>query len=75
MATNCERCEGLTVDHWVLDEAGQAWVELRRCVNCGNVSDTVIEKNRGVLVGAMEGQRARKGKYGETGLKKRRVKG
>ena len=71
MDTNCRRCQGLTVEHWVLDEAGQAWVELRRCVNCGNVSDPVIEKNRGVLVGVVEGQRARKGKYSDGGVERR----
>lgn len=71
MATNCQRCAGLTVEHWVLDEGGQAWIEMARCVNCGNVSDAVIEANHGVLVGAVEGQRARKGKYSDGGVERR----
>lgn len=71
METNCKRCDGLTVEHWVLDEAGQAWIEMARCVNCGNVSDAVIEANHGVLVGMGEGQRARKGKYSDGGVERR----
>ena len=71
METTCKRCAGLTVAHWVLDEAGQAWVEMARCVNCGSLHDAVIATNQGVLAGVGEGQRARKGKYSDGGMERR----
>ena len=45
----CERCGGLMVqecfeDLW--DEPDQSCFDARRCVQCGNILDAVIERNR-----------------------------
>ena len=67
----CARCTGLMVEHWAIDDNGTAWVRMARCLNCGNLADETIERNRGALVGAREGQRARKGKYSDGGVERR----
>lgn len=46
---NCRRCQGLMIDDLLLDVAGTygfMWTTSRRCVNCGQVYDSVIEQNR-----------------------------
>jgi hypothetical protein len=47
--TDCARCGGLLVrefceDLW--DDTGQICFDARRCVQCGNIIDPVIEQNR-----------------------------
>lgn len=47
--TDCERCGGLMVwEHCedLRDDTGQICFDARRCVQCGNVLDAVIERNR-----------------------------
>ncbi len=45
----CSRCRGLMVEDHFLDLEGsyrQMWTTSLRCVNCGHVHDSVIERNR-----------------------------
>lgn len=47
--TKCTRCEGLMVEDHFLDfegTAGHMWTTSYRCMNCGNVYDSVIEQHR-----------------------------
>jgi hypothetical protein len=46
---NCSRCQGLMVqDHFMDFEGtiGHMWATSWRCMNCGHVQDSVIERNR-----------------------------
>lgn len=46
---NCIRCQGLMVeDHFVdlLGTAGLTWMKGWHCVNCGHVTDPLVEANR-----------------------------
>jgi hypothetical protein len=46
---NCSRCHGLMVkDHFMDFEGtfGHMWTTGYRCMNCGNVHDPVLERNR-----------------------------
>lgn len=46
---NCPRCTGLMIRDDYLDmqdETGQSWFVAWRCLNCGDVLDPVILKNR-----------------------------
>ncbi len=46
---HCRRCQGLMIkDHFLDFEGtyGQMWTTGWRCVNCGQVYDSVIEQNR-----------------------------
>ena len=46
---NCSRCQGLMVQTQLLDfegAYGQMWTTSLRCVNCGRISDSVVEQNR-----------------------------
>ena len=46
---NCTRCHGLMVkDHFMDFEGthGHMWASAYRCMNCGNVHDSVIEQHR-----------------------------
>lgn len=50
---NCSRCRGLMVQDHFLDfegTMGHMWATSWRCMNCGHVHDSVIERNR--LAGA-----------------------
>ena len=45
---NCSRCQGLMVQTQLLDfegAYGQMWITSLRCVNCGRISDSVVEQN------------------------------
>lgn len=44
----CYRCEGLMVQDSMLDmeETGSLWVEIWRCVQCGNAEDPRINRHR-----------------------------
>ena len=45
----CARCRGLMVpDHFfdLLDDSGRMTFNGRRCVNCGNILDSLILQNR-----------------------------
>ncbi len=45
----CTRCQGLMVrDHFydLLDDSGHLSIRGWRCVNCGNILDRVILRNR-----------------------------
>lgn len=46
---NCSRCRGLMVQDHFLDfegTIGHMWATSWRCMNCGHVHDSVIERNR-----------------------------
>lgn len=46
---NCLRCHGLMVkDHFMDFEGtiGHMWMTAWRCMNCGHVCDSMIERNR-----------------------------
>jgi hypothetical protein len=40
----CGRCKGLMVDEWRPDFSPETFVW--RCINCGSVTDPLIEQNR-----------------------------
>jgi hypothetical protein len=45
----CTRCQGcMTRDHFIdlLESAESMWMDGWRCLNCGNVRDSVMEQNR-----------------------------
>jgi hypothetical protein len=44
----CYRCEGLMVQDTMLDmeETGGLWIEIWRCVQCGNAEDPRINRHR-----------------------------
>ena len=45
----CTRCQGyMARDHFIdlLESAESMWMDGWRCINCGNVRDSVMERNR-----------------------------
>lgn len=46
----CPRCSGLMVDEWCQDLSDS---RAQRCVQCGEMIDPVILRNRGALYGPM----------------------
>ena len=47
--TKCTRCQGLMIEDHCLDfegTHGHMWAKAHRCMNCGNVHDSVIEQHR-----------------------------
>ncbi|WP_447978565.1 hypothetical protein [Candidatus Nitrospira bockiana] len=40
----CGKCQGLMVTEWLADELDEAYVW--RCLNCGSVLDSVIDRHR-----------------------------
>jgi hypothetical protein len=45
----CTRCQGcMAKDHFIdlLESANRLWMAGWRCLNCGNVFDPVMERNR-----------------------------
>jgi len=54
--STCARCGGLMVDDFCMDvlgNIGEAEVAAKRCVQCGEVVDSVILRNRGARQEAM----------------------
>ncbi len=46
---SCSRCAGCMVEDFLLDmedSSGPMWLQAWRCMNCGNVSDSVLQRNR-----------------------------
>ena len=46
---SCSRCQGCMIEDYLLDmedASGPMWLKAWRCMNCGNVSDSVLEHNR-----------------------------
>ncbi len=45
----CFRCNGCMVEDFLLDmedSSGPMWLQAKRCMNCGNVAEKVLEHNR-----------------------------
>lgn len=45
----CFRCNGCMVEDFLLDmedSSGPMWLHAKRCMNCGNVAEKVLEHNR-----------------------------
>ncbi len=45
----CSRCNGCMVEDFLLDmedSSGPMWLHAKRCMNCGNVAEKVLEHNR-----------------------------
>ncbi len=45
----CSRCQGCMIEDYLLDmedSSGPMWLQAWRCMNCGNVFDSVLEHNR-----------------------------
>ena len=40
----CRKCHGLLVKQWLADELDEAYAW--RCLNCGALTDALIERNR-----------------------------
>ena len=46
---SCSRCQGCMIKDYLLDmedSSGPMWLQAWRCMNCGNVFDSVFEHNR-----------------------------
>lgn len=46
---SCSRCNGCMVEDYLLDmedSSGPMWQQAWRCMNCGNVFDSVLQHNR-----------------------------
>lgn len=46
---NCVRCQGcMAREHFmdIQESGGEMWAASWRCLNCGNVFDPVVERNR-----------------------------
>ncbi len=46
---SCSRCNGCMVEDYMLDmedSSGPMWQQAWRCMNCGNVFDSVLQHNR-----------------------------
>lgn len=46
---SCSRCQGLMIVNAFIDmddDSGQLWLGAARCVNCGEVADLGIARNR-----------------------------
>lgn len=46
---SCSRCNGCMVEDFLLDmedSSGPMWLQALRCMNCGNVSERVLQHNR-----------------------------
>lgn len=60
--STCSRCGGLMVSDFCMDvlgNIGEAAFAAKRCVQCGEVVDAVILRNRGTRHGAMTAPPAR----------------
>lgn len=46
---SCSRCKGCMVEDYMLDmedSSGPMWLQAWRCMNCGNVFDSVLHHHR-----------------------------
>ena len=46
---SCSRCNGCMVEDFLLDmedSSGPMWLQAWRCMNCGNVEESVLQRNR-----------------------------
>ncbi len=46
---SCSRCAGCMVEDFLLDmedSSGPMWLQAWRCMNCGNIHDSVLQHNR-----------------------------
>ncbi len=46
---SCSRCAGCMVEDFLLDmedSSGPMWLQAWRCMNCGNIHDSVLQQNR-----------------------------
>ncbi|MDR4479591.1 MAG: hypothetical protein R3B37_07595 [Nitrospira sp.] len=46
---SCSRCNGCMVDDFLLDmedSSGPMWLQAKRCMNCGNVAESMLQRNR-----------------------------
>ncbi len=46
---SCSRCKGCMVEDFLLDmedSSGPMWLQAWRCMNCGNVTESVLQRNR-----------------------------
>lgn len=46
---SCSRCNGCMVNDFLLDmedSSGPMWLQAKRCMNCGNVAESVLQRNR-----------------------------
>ena len=46
---SCSRCNGCMVEDSLLDmedSSGPMWLQANRCMNCGNVDESLLRRNR-----------------------------
>ncbi len=46
---SCSRCNGCMIEDYLLDmedSSGSMWLQAWRCMNCGNVFDSMLQHNR-----------------------------
>ena len=45
--THCHRCGGFLVEAWFFDDFGeQPWIIGQRCINCGDIQESLVTQNR-----------------------------
>lgn len=46
---SCSRCNGCMAEDFLLDmedSSGPMWLQAWRCMNCGNLTESVLQRNR-----------------------------
>lgn len=69
---SCSRCNGCMVEDFLLDmedSSGPMWLQAWRCMNCGNVTDSVLRRNRQTQVACAISDAAGKREATPLGIK------
>lgn len=69
---SCSRCNGCMVEDFLLDmedSSGPMWLQAWRCMNCGNVTDSVLQRNRQTQVACATSDAAGKREATPLGIK------
>lgn len=69
---SCSRCNGCMVEDFLLDmedSSGPMWLQAWRCMNCGNVADSVLQRNREIQVSCAISDTPSKRGTASTGIK------
>lgn len=51
---NCPKCKGFMAEYMAYD--GAMTIPMLRCVNCGLVTDEIVEANRGIVLSSQKGR-------------------
>ncbi|MBX3235505.1 MAG: hypothetical protein KF814_05090 [Nitrospiraceae bacterium] len=54
---SCSRCKGCMIEDFMLDmeeSFGPMWTRAWRCMNCGHMHDSILEKNRNAQTASLQ---------------------